>query len=288
MPKHSAKETAREWLLIVLGACFYAVGYSFFFYPNGVIPGGVTGIATIVYYLTHWPVGVVSMVINIPLFAFAWRHFGARFMLMSLAATVLIYVFVDSFALLDAVATDNIFLATTIGACLNGMGLGLAYRSGATTGGVDIVAKALRRNYQDINFGTIIMCLNVVIIGVYGLIFRKWDAVMYTIIAQFIVSKAIDTVMYGFNTSKVCYLISESKSKELEQAITSTMHRGVTLLHGAGGYTGESREVLMCVIKKRQITELRKIVKAVDPGAFFIVTDAKDVFGNGFGNINDD
>ena len=228
------------------------------------------------------------MVINIPLFAFAWRHFGARFMLMSLAATVLIYVFVDSFALLDAVATDNIFLATTIGACLNGMGLGLAYRSGATTGGVDIVAKALRRNYQDINFGTIIMCLNVVIIGVYGLIFRKWDAVMYTIIAQFIVSKAIDTVMYGFNTSKVCYLISESKSMELEQTITSTMHRGVTLLHGAGGYTGESREVLMCVIKKRQITELRKIVKAVDPGAFFIVTDAKDVFGNGFGNINDD
>ena len=156
------------------------------------------------------------------------------------------------------------------------------------TGGVDIVAKALRRNYQDINFGTIIMCLNVVIIGVYGLIFRKWDAVMYTIIAQFIVSKAIDTVMYGFNTSKVCYLISESKSMELEQTITSTMHRGVTLLHGAGGYTGESREVLMCVIKKRQITELRKIVKAVDPGAFFIVTDAKDVFGNGFGNINDD
>ena len=132
------------------------------------------------------------------------------------------------------------------------------------------------------------MCLNVVIIGVYGLIFRKWDAVMYTIIAQFIVSKAIDTVMYGFNTSKVCYLISESKSMELEQTITSTMHRGVTLLHGAGGYTGESREVLMCVIKKRQITELRKIVKAVDPGAFFIVTDAKDVFGNGFGNINDD
>lgn len=287
MPKHSAKETAREWAFIVSGALFYALGYSFFFYPNGVVPGGVTGIATIVNYLSGWPVGVVSMCINIPLFAFAWRHFGMRFMLMSLAATVFIYVFVDSFALIDVVVTDNIFLAATIGAFLNGTGLGLAYRSGATTGGVDIVAKVLRRKYQDINFGTIIMLLNVVIIGAYGLIFRKWEAVMYTIIAQFVVSKAIDTVLYGMNTSKVCYLISD-KSMEIEKTITSSMHRGVTIIHGTGGYTGEPREILMCVIKKRQITDLRMIVKAMDPKAFFIVTDAKDVFGNGFGNIYDD
>ena len=288
MPKHSAKEIAREWALIVMGALSYALGYSFFFYPNGIVPGGVTGIATIVNYLTNWPVGVVSMVINIPLFAFSWKHFGPRFMLMSLAGTVLIYVFVDSFAVFNAAATDNIFLAATIGAFLNGMGLGLVYRSGATTGGMDIVAKVLRQKYQYINFGTLIMCLNVVIVGAYGIMFRKWDAVMYTVIAQFVVSKAIDVVLYGLDTSKVCYLISEDKSAELERAITVTMHRGVTLLHGTGGYTGKNREVLMCVIKKRQITDLRKIVKAVDPAAFFVVTDAKDVFGNGFGNINDD
>lgn len=288
MLKHTAKETAREWALILAGALCYAVGYRFFFYPNGIVPGGVTGISTIVNYLTGWPVGVVSMVINLPLFAFAWRHFGVRFMLMSLGATILIYVFVDTFAVLDIVFTDNIFLAATIGAFLNGTGLGLAYRSGATTGGVDIVAKVLRRKYQDINFGTIIMMLNVVIIGAYGLIFGNWEAVMYTVIAQFVVSKAIDTVLYGLNTSKVCYLISEGKSEEIERAITTTMNRGVTLLHGAGGYTGADREVIMCVIKKRQITDLRKIIKAVDPKAFFIVTDARDVFGNGFGNINDD
>ena len=130
--------------------------------------------------------------------------------------------------------------------------------------------------------------LNFAIFATYGLIFKRLDAVMYTIIAQFVVSRAIDTVLYGLSTSKVCYLISEHKSEELEQAITSTMHRGVTMLDGKGGYTGQQRSVLMCVIKKRQITELRKIVTAIDPNAFFIVTDAKDVFGNGFGNINDD
>lgn len=288
MPKHSGKDIFREWALIVSGAACYAVGYSLFFYTNGVVPGGVTGIATIINYLLHWPVGVTSMVINIPLFAFAWRHFGTRFMLMSLAGTVFIYVFVDTFAMFDIVATENILLAATIGAFLNGMGLGLVYRSGATTGGTDIVAKVLRQKYPYINFGTFIMVLNIVIVGAYGVIFRKWDAVMYTIIAQFVVSRAIDTVLYGLDTSKVCYLISENKSMEIEQAITTTMHRGVTLLHGAGGYTGAPREVIMCVIKKRQITDLRKIVKAVDPKAFFVVTNAKDVFGNGFGNINDD
>ena len=287
MQHHSARDIVREWALIFAGAALYAVGYSFFFYPNGIVPGGVTGIATIVNYLTDLPVGVVSMVINIPLFAFGWKHFGRRFILFSFAATVLIYVFVDSFALLNAAATDNILLASTIGACLNGMGLGCAYLSGATTGGVDIVAKVLRQKYPYINFGTLIMLINVVIIGAYGLIFNHWEAVMFTVIAQFVVSRSIDTVLYGLDTSRVCYLISE-KSSELDEAITATMHRGVTKLHGQGGYTGKPRDVLMCVIKKREITALRKIVKAVDPGAFFIVTDAKDVFGNGFGNINEE
>ena len=106
MQHRSAKEIAREWALIALGAASYAVGYSFFFYPNGIVPGGVTGIATIVNYLTGAPVGVVSMVINLPLFAFGWRHFGRRFILFSFAATVLIYAFVDSFALLDAAAAE--------------------------------------------------------------------------------------------------------------------------------------------------------------------------------------
>ncbi len=287
MQHRSAKEIAREWALIALGAASYAVGYSFFFYPNGIVPGGVTGIATIVNYLTGAPVGVVSMVINLPLFAFGWKHFGRRFILFSFAATVLIYAFVDSFALLDAAATDNILLAATIGACLNGMGLGCCYLTGATTGGVDIVAKVLRQKYPYVNFGTLIMCINVVIIGAYGLIFKNWEAVMYTIIAQFVVSRAIDTVLYGLNTSKVCYLISQGKSAEIDDAVTSTMHRGVTILSGRGGYTGQSHDVLMCVIKKREITALRKIVKAIDPDAFFIVTDARDVIGNGFGNINE-
>ena len=287
MPKRSTAEIAREWGSILLGAAVYTVGYSFFFYPNGIVPGGVTGISTIINFLTEFPVGVTSMLLNVPLFAFAWRHFGLRFMLMSLAGTALTYILVDLAAGFGFAATENILLAATIGAALNGMGLGIIYRTGATTGGSDIIAKVLRQKYPYINFGTIVMGVNLVIFAAYGVIFRRWDAVMYTVIAQFVVTHAVDTVLYGLNTSKVCYLISE-KSVELDQAINGVMHRGVTLLHGEGGYTGAPRNVLLCVIKRRQITDLRKLVKAIDPNAFFVVTDAKDVFGNGFGNINEE
>lgn len=288
MPKRSARDIAREWGLIILGAATYAVGFQFFFYPNDIIAGGVTGISTIINLLTGAPVGVVSIIINIPLFAFAWKKFGTRFMLMSLVGMALTYIFVDLFALIDFSATDDLFLAGTIGACLNGAGLGLVYRAGATTGGIDIVAKILRRRYPYINFGTFVLVLDIAIIAVFAAIYREWEAAMYAVIAMFVVTRAIDVMLYGLDTSKVCYLISEEKSTELERAITETMHRGVTRLHGEGGYTGAEREVLMCVIKKRQITDLRKIVRAVDPAAFFVVTDANDVFGNGFGNIQDD
>lgn len=287
MPKRSTAEIAREWGSILLGAAVYTIGYRFFFYPNGIVPGGVTGISTIINFLTEFPVGVTSMLLNVPLFAFAWRHFGLRFMLMSLAGTALTYILVDLAAGFGFAATENILLAATIGAALNGMGLGIIYRTGATTGGSDIIAKVLRQKYPYINFGTIVMGVNLVIFAAYGVIFRRWDAVMYTVIAQFVVTHAVDTVLYGLNTSKVCYLISE-KSVELDQAINGVMHRGVTLLHGEGGYTGAPRNVLLCVIKRRQITDLRKLVKAIDPNAFFVVTDAKDVFGNGFGNINEE
>ena len=288
MPKRSARDIAREWGLIILGAATYAVGFQFFFYPNDIIAGGVTGISTIINLLTGAPVGVVSIIINIPLFAFAWKKFGTRFMLMSLVGMALTYIFVDLFALIDFAATDDLFLAGTIGACLNGAGLGLVYRAGATTGGIDIVAKILRRRYPYINFGTFVLVLDIAIIAVFAAIYREWEAAMYAVIAMFVVTRAIDVMLYGLDTSKVCYLISEEKSTELERAITETMHRGVTRLHGEGGYTGAEREVLMCVIKKRQITDLRKIVRAVDPAAFFVVTDANDVFGNGFGIIQDD
>lgn len=286
MPKPTAAETVRRYILILIGSAMYAAGFQFFMYPNDIIVGGLTGVSMIINYWTRWPVGVMIIVMNIPLFAVAWKRFGLRFMIASLVGMALSSILVDVFALMNLTATDNLLLACIYGGVVKGLGLGLVYLAGATTGGVDIMAKFVRQKYPYINFGTIILVMDVLVISAFALIFNKFEGAMYAIIAMFIVSKAVDTVLYGVGVSKVCYIISDSY-KELEKAITLQLGRGVTLLNGEGGFTGAPKKVILCVIKRPQIADVRKIIRATDPKAFFIVTDAKDVFGNGFGDITE-
>jgi uncharacterized membrane-anchored protein YitT (DUF2179 family) len=286
LPKRSATEIFKEYVLIVLGCALYAVSFQFFMYPNDIISGGITGIAMIVNYLTGWPVGVMIIAMNIPLFAISWRRFGVHFMVGSLVGMLLSAVMVDLFAVFHIVATRNLLLACIYGGGIKGLGLGLVYLAGATTGGVDIMAKFVRARMPYVNFGTIILVLDVVVIATFALVFDKFEGAMYSMIAMFIVSKVVDTVLYGVGISKVCYIISD-RYDQLKGEITRQLHRGVTLLHGAGAYTGEEKQVLLCVIKKQQITDVRRLVRSIDPKAFCIVTDAKDVFGNGFGDISD-
>ncbi|HIV21031.1 MAG TPA: YitT family protein [Candidatus Scatomorpha stercorigallinarum] len=284
IPKRTAKEYVKEYALIIIGAAIYGVGFQFFFYPNQVLAGGLTGIAMIINMLTDLPVGVMNIIMNIPLFIAAWKRFGLGFVIGSFTGMAASSVFIDLFSLIGWEATDNVLLGTIFGGVLNGTGLGIIYRAGVTTGGVDIVVKFLRLRYAYLNFGTLMLILDVIILAAYALIFNSLEAAMYSTIAMFVVSRAIDLVLYGLGTSKVCYIISDESDK-LKNAITSQLGRGVTLLKGEGAYTGRAKNVILCVIKKTQITQVRKIVKNVDVHAFLIVTDARDVFGNGFENI---
>lgn len=238
------KDYLQEYALIVVGSVIYAAGFRFFYYPNDIIAGGVTGIAMIINYLTEIPVGVINIVINIPLFILAWRAFGLKFIVGSFVATMLSSVLMDVFALIPISVTDNLLLAAIYGGVIYGLGLGLIYRAGDTTGGIDIVAKFVRRKYPYINFGTIILILDVIIIAAFALIFNQYEAAMYAIIGMFIVTRVIDLVLYGMGTSKVCYIISDESDK-LKNAITATLGRGVTLLHGEGAYTGKAKNVIL-------------------------------------------
>ena len=278
LPKKTVNEYIREYAMILIGAAIYGVGFQFFFYPNGVLAGGLTGIAMMINMLTGLPVGVMNIIMNIPLFIAAWRRFGIGFVIGSFTGMAASSVFIDLFAMIGWEATDNVLLGTIFGGVLNGTGLGIIYRAGVTTGGVDIVVKFLRLRYAYLNFGTLMLILDVAILAAYALIFNSLEAAMYSTIAMFVVSKAIDLVLYGMGTSKVCYIISDESDK-LKNAITSQLGRGVTLLQGQGAYTGRAKNVILCVIKKTQITQVRKIVKNVDVHAFLIVTDARDVFG---------
>ena len=182
------KDYLQEYALIVVGSVIYAAGFRFFYYPNDIIAGGVTGIAMIINYLTEIPVGVINIVINIPLFILAWRAFGLKFIVGSFVATMLSSVLMDVFALIPISVTDNLLLAAIYGGVIYGLGLGLIYRAGDTTGGIDIVAKFVRRKYPYINFGTIILILDVIIIAAFALIFNQYEAAMYAIIGMFIVA----------------------------------------------------------------------------------------------------
>jgi uncharacterized membrane-anchored protein YitT (DUF2179 family) len=276
-----------KYLLIMLGAVIYAVAFQFFMFPNAIVAGGVTGIAMIINAVTHWPVGVMIIVMNVPLFLISWRHFGLEYMIASLVGMGLSSVLVDLFAVNGFAATTDPMLAAIIGGVIKGAGLGIIYYVGATTGGIDIVVKILRKKLASINFGTIMLSLDTIIIAAYAMVLGRYESAMYSLICMYVTTKVVDLVLYGIDNACICYIISEHTEEITKEIVSGTLHRGVTLLEGKGAYSGAHREVLMCVIKRQQIGELKRLVKAYDEKAFFIVTNAKNVFGNGFENISE-
>jgi len=272
---------------ILIGAVIYGISIQFFTYPNSIVTGGLTGIAMIINSMTGFPVGIGTIIMNIPLFAYAWRKLGLGFVISSLVGMALCSIFVDIFALTNIVVTTNPLLASVYGGVIKGFGLGLIYTTSATSGGVDIVAKFLRKKYPFINFGTLILIIDVVIIAAYAVIFKKYDSSMYSIICMYIAAQVIDLVLYGAVNSKVCYIITD-ESNAIKNAIVEQLHRGVTFLHGEGAWSGNEKNIILCVIKTRQIVELKKIVKSLDENAFMILSDSREVFGKGFTYIGDD
>lgn len=276
---------AIKYFLILFGAVIYAVGFQFFLYPNNITSGGVVGTAMIINQLSDLPVGVLTIALNIPLFVVAWRHFGLDFLLGSLAGMGLSSVLVDVFARSGLVLTDDPMLAAVIGGVVKGTGLGIIYYVGATTGGIDIVVKLLRKTLASVNFGTIMLLLDAFIILAYALILGRYESAMYSLIAMYVTTKMVDLALYGIDNACLCYIISEKTDELTQEIVSGSLHRGVTLLEGRGAYYGVHRDVLMCVIKRQQIGQLKRTVRSIDERAFFIVTNAKNVFGNGFENI---
>ena len=282
-----ALRMVKKYLLIVLGCAIYAVGFQFFCFPNRIISGGVMGIAMIINALSGLPVGVLTILINVPLFLIAWRHFGLDFLIGSLVGMLLMSVFVDVLAVTGYVATSDPMLGAVIGGVLKGAGIGLVFCVGATTGGMDIVIKFLRQRYNHINFGTLMLVIDVSVIVLYALILsaHNYESAMYSLIAMYVSTKVIDLLLYGLDNSCVCYIISENSEALIQEITSGRVHRGVTVLEGEGAYSHRKKHVILCVVKRNQIPELRRLVRSIDEQAFVIMTDAKNVFGNGFGNI---
>ena len=284
--KIERKTLIKNLILMLVGSFVYAAGFQYILLPNSIPSGGIGGISMIINKFTGFPIGTLIIILNIPLFLFAWKKLGFQFMISSLIGTFLSSVCIDILAISPHVLTRDPLLTCVFGGIIFGAGLGLIYRTGATTGGSDIVAKLIRIRYPFMNFGTAMLILDIVIISLYAVIFNKLESAMYALITMFLSSRVIDIVLYGADIAKLCIIISDH-GDAVRDFIFETLDRGVTFLHGSGGYSEKDKKIVMCAIRPQQIVELRASIKTIAPDAFIIITDSREVFGDGFSDISD-
>ena len=276
-----------DGLKILVGTALTSFAFRFLTFPNHIVSGGVTGLAQIVNLLTGFPVGVFTILMNLPLFAWAWKKLGRRFVVLTGICMLLSSVSIDLLETIARPLTTDPMLAAVYGGLFKGAGFGIIYTTGATTGGVDIPARLLRRKYPHIDFGTFSLSINALIIAAFAVIFRRFDSSMYTLICMYISSKIISLILYGPINSRLCYIISD-RSEDLRQAITLRLGRGATMLQGHGAWSGKEKQVILCVVKPPQLASLRRLVREIDENAFLVVGDARSVYGKGFESILQD
>ncbi|MCD6520397.1 MAG: YitT family protein [Anaerolineae bacterium] len=269
-----------DYLMIAVGAVLVALATDLFFIPNKVVLGGVTGIATILYYLLHTPVGLVTLLINIPLFIAGVLWGGG----LGAGLKTIWGVFVMSAAIdllqpyLPSVTQDPL-LYILYGGLLDGVGMGLVFRAGGTTGGTDIIAR-VAYHLWGIKLGHTLLITNVLILGAAVIAFGV-EPVLYAILATYVSSRLVDLVQEGLARSRSAFIISE-RHAEIRQAILSQLDRGVTILEGKGGYTAQERPVLLCALSQAEVSRLKRLVQEIDPQAFVILFPTSEILGEGF------
>lgn len=280
----SAKnEIIFSYLQIMIGCILGGAAYPLFLTPGNIAPGGLTGIAMVTNYLFHWPVGTVTLILNVPLFLFGWKFMGKRFVLRTLIATILFSLLIDLLPLKPL--TEDPLLSAVFGGVLLGIGLGLILRGEATTGGTDMLARMIHRSVPAISTGMFLLALDCAVVVVAAVAIGITQA-LYAIICIFISSKVIDAVMVGFSGNKACFIIS-NKNETILNRILTELERGVTKLSAKGGYTGEERPTLLCVVSRMEVTAVKNIVRDEDENAFMIVVDAHEAIGEGFSGYQD-
>ena len=274
----AAAERLFSYIQILLGALIGGAAYPLFLTPNRIAPGGITGIATILNFLLKWPVGTVSLVLNVPLFLIGYKTMGRIFAFRSLIATVLFSVFIDVLPLRPVI--NDPMLGALYGGVLLGMGLGLIMRGGATTGGSDMIARMVHKRFSFISTGAFLFVIDFAVVLAASALIGISEA-LYALISIFLSAKVMDVVIIGFSSNKACFVIS-TRWQEISARIMKDMDRGVTQLTARGGYTGEERPTLLCVISRSEITAFKRILREEDENAFVIIVEAHEAIGDGF------
>ncbi len=292
---------SRNWFknygLIFFGSIILAMGFVFFITPYRIVPGGIYGIAIVIHYLTKglipflpqgFPIGLMGLIINIPLIIIAIRILGPRFGMKTIIGIILSSLFIDLLTILwgeDPLVKDDAMLSAVFGGILIGFGLGLIFKSKATSGGTDIIAM-IASKYSRIPLGHLLIIVDTVIV-VFGLVvFQDWRIPLYSIISIFVTGRVIDTTMQGAKYDKALFIIS-NKYEQIKSKIIHDLNRGGTIIKGVGMYEEQERSIIFTNVNRRELVILQEFIKDIDQNAFMTVIDASEIIGSGFKMIHE-
>jgi uncharacterized membrane-anchored protein YitT (DUF2179 family) len=283
---------SRKWFisysLITLGSIIMAAGYVFFIAPNKIVPGGVYGIGIVLHHLIGIPVGLTGLAFNIPLTLIGIRVLGPRFGVKTVVGFVLASIFIDGLTYIWGdvpLVPDDMLLSSIFGGVLIGFGLGLIFKSRATSGGSTIIAMIMSK-YTRLPIGQTLMVVDSVIVLVGLVAFRDWTIPLYSWIVIFITGKVIDGVLQGVSYEKTLFIISE-KYKEISEKILVDLNRGGTFLEGKGMYNQDEKKIIFVNVSRREVAILQDFINDIDPNAFVTVIDASEILGKGFKSLNE-
>lgn len=273
--------------VIVFGCALYAAAFNCFFEANRFAVGGFTGVAQILHRLVpELPVGVTVFFLNLPLIMAGVKKQGIRMLFTTVFAIAVSSGLIDALAFLRSLGPLDDLLACVFGSVLLGTSLGLMMLKNATTGGTELLARILKYKFRHLSIGRLCLLIDLIVVSLYALTFGEVENALYGMIAMFISSKVMDMVIYGSVTAKLAVIISD-QSQAITQKLLA-MELGVTVLDGEGAWTGTKKNVLLCVFKRHHIAAIKAAAATLDPGVFFIVCDAREVLGEGFGAYSED
>lgn len=274
-----------RYVSLFFAAIIFSFGFNVFLRPAGIAPGGISGASLLINYLIPpLPVGVLSLLFNIPLFWLGFKKIGGEFVIKSVFASVLISILFDLYPLFPKISADPL-LSSIFGGIIMGMGMGIAFLSGGSTGGIDILIRVLRNKYPQLSIGQLLLLLDAIIVLSSGLVYKNISNALYAVITMYVTSVSLDAILYGLNYAKCAYVITD-KAKEVNNKLLSSLTRGTTIIPCSGGYSGDDKHIILCAIKKGQLTAFKDAVFSADEKAFVIMCDANEVLGLGFNYHN--
>lgn len=274
------KKFILETIGTIIGAFIMAVSVSLFLLPNKLSSGGVSGIATIIYYLMNIPMGISIMLINIPLFLMSILKIGKSFFMKSIIGTISLSIFIDELDKIEPLTTDK-FLACIYGGILMGVGTAIILKANSSTGGTDLISYITKAYKPTIKVGEIIILLDIVIVALNIIFLKELEIGLYSTIAIYLMGKIIDILFEGIYFTKLIYIVSD-KSEDIAREIGDNIRRGATGIYGKGMYTNDNKLILMCAVTRKDVASTIQIIKKLDKHSFVIVTNSREVLGQGF------